>query len=166
MNYVVSVGDESFDIQLPKPEEIVVNEECHVVSIESAGGPSLYSLILDNSSYELYVEERNGSYRVLLLGEVYTVQVEDEASRLAAKARPGRTFLEEEDTVIRSPIPGLIFDVPVTEGQEVEVGDILVIVEAMKMENELRAPRPGTVQATHVGPGDSVAKGQVLVTIA
>lgn len=166
MNYVVSVGDESFDIHLPKPEEIVVNEECHVVSIESAGGPSLYSLILDNSSYELFVEERNGSYRVLLLGEVYTVQVEDEASRLAAKARPERTFLEEEDTVIRSPIPGLIFDVPVREGQEVEVGDILVIVEAMKMENELRAPRPGTVQATHVGPGDSVAKGQVLVTIA
>jgi biotin carboxyl carrier protein len=166
MNYVVSVGDESFDIQLAKQEEIVVNEECHVVSIESAGGPSLYSLILDNSSYELYVEERNGSYRVLLLGEVYTVQVEDEASRLAAKARPGRTFLEEEETVIRSPIPGLIFDVPVTEGQEVEVGDILVIVEAMKMENELRAPRPGTVQATHVGPGDRVDKGQVLVTIA
>ncbi len=165
MNYVVSVGDESFDIRLPKPEEIVVNEECHVVSIESAGGPSLYSLILDNSSYEMYVEERNGSYRVLLLGEVYTVQVEDEASRLASKARPGRTFLEEEETVIRSPIPGLIFDVPVTEGQEVEVGDILVIVEAMKMENELRAPRPGTVQATHVGPGDRVDKGQVLVTI-
>ena len=91
--------------------------------------------------------------------------MEDEASRLAAKARPGRTFLEE-DTIIRSPIPGLVFDVPVTEGQEVEVGDILVIVEAMKMENELRAPRPGTVQATHVGPGDRVAKGQVLVTIA
>lgn len=166
MNYVVSVGDESFNIQVPKPEEIVVNEECHVASIESAGGPSLYSLIVDNSSYELFVEEKDECYRVLLLGQLYNVQVEDEASRLAAKARPGRTFLEEEDTVIRSPIPGLVFDVPVTEGQEVEVGDILVIVEAMKMENELRALRPGTVQATHVGPGDRVAKGQVLVTIA
>ncbi len=165
MNYVVSVGDEAFNVQLEKKDEIVVNQERHLASLESIGMPSLYSLIVDNSSYEIHVEQREGSYHVLLLGQLYTVEVEDEAARRAAKARPKRA-LEEGEIVIRSPIPGLIFDVSVAEGQKVQAGEILVIVEAMKMENELRAPRDGVVQATHIAPGDSVDKGQILVTIA
>lgn len=165
MNYIANVEDRAFNIQLEQEDEIIVDKEHHLASLESIGAPSLYSLIVDNSSYEVHVEERNGSYRVLLLGELYTVQVEDEAARRAARAGAKRT-LEEGEIAIRSPIPGLIFDVPVTEGQKVQAGNILVIVEAMKMENELRAPREGVVQATHVAPGDSVDKGQVLVTIA
>jgi biotin carboxyl carrier protein len=164
MKYVASVEDQAFSIQFEKKDEIVVDEENHLASLESIGGPSLYSLILDNSSYEVHVEEREGSYRVLLLGELYTVQVEDERTRRQAQARPRRS-LEEGEIAIRSPIPGLIFDVSVSEGQRVQAGEILVIVEAMKMENELRAPREGMVHRTHVAPGDSVDKGQILVTI-
>jgi biotin carboxyl carrier protein len=164
MKYVASVEDGNFDIQVEKTDEVIVNGEGHLASIESIGGLSLYSLILDNSSYEVHVEEREGSYRVLLLGESCTVQVEDERTRRAGKERPKQP-LEEGEIAIRSPIPGLIFDVPVTAGQKVQAGEILAIVEAMKMENELRAPREGVVQATHVDPGDSVEKGQILVTI-
>jgi len=164
MKYVVSVEDRAFNIQLETKDEIIVEGEHHLASLENIGALSLYSLIVDNSSYEVHVEEREGAYRVLLLGELYTVHVEDEATRRAAKPRPERP-LEDGEIAIRSPIPGLIFDVPVTAGQKVEAGDILVIVEAMKMENELRAPREGVVQATHVAPGDGVDKGQVLVTI-
>ena len=111
------------------------------------------------------MEEREGSYRVLLLGQVYDVQVEDEGTRRVTRARKARQAEEGED-VIRSPIPGLIFDVPAMEGQEVKKGDILVIVEAMKMENELRAPRDATVKATFVAPGDAVDKGTPLVTLS
>jgi len=164
MKYVTSVEDRAFDIQLEKKDEIIVDGQLHQASIESIGGPSLYSLIVDNTSYEVHVEEHKGSYRVLLLGESCTVQVGDEGSRRAARARPKRP-LEEGEVAIRSPIPGLIFDVAVTAGQQVQAGEILIIVEAMKMENELRAPREGVVQATHVAPGDSVDKGQLLVTI-
>ena len=165
MTYVASVGGEAFRIGLDNPEEIVVNDEHHSASLESAGGPSLYSLIVDNSSYEVHVEEREGSYRVLLLGQVYDVHVEAEGARRVSRARKARRAAEGEDT-IRSPIPGLIFDVPAMEGQEVKKGDILVIVEAMKMENELRAPRDATVKATFVAPGDSVDKGTPLVTLS
>ena len=164
MRYVTSVEDEAFDIQLEKKDEIIVDGQHHQASIESIGGLSLYSLIVDNTSYEVHVEEHKGGYRVLLLGESCTVHVDDEGTRRAAKARPKRA-LEEGEVTVRSPIPGLIFDVQVAAGQEVQAGEILVIVEAMKMENELRAPKEGVVQATHVTPGDSVNKGQVLVTI-
>jgi biotin carboxyl carrier protein len=165
VTYVASVGGESFHIRMDEPEALVVNEEHHAASIESAGGPSLYSLIVDNSSYEVHVEEREGSYRVLLLGQAYDVHVEDEGTRRVARARRARQADEGED-IIRSPIPGLIFDVPAMEGQEVKKGDILVIVEAMKMENELRAPRDATVKATFVAPGDAVDKGAPLVTLS
>jgi biotin carboxyl carrier protein len=92
--------------------------------------------------------------------------VEDEGTRRAARARRMRKPTEEEYFLVRSPIPGLIFDVPAAEGQEVKQGEILVIVEAMKMENELRAPRDGVVKATFVVPGDSVDKGAPLVTLS
>ena len=165
MTYVASVGGEAFHIGLDNPEEIVINDERHMASLESAGGPSLYSLIVDHSSYEVHVEEREGSYRVLLQGQVYDVHVEDEGARRVSRARRARRAAEGED-IIRSPIPGLIFDVPAMEGQEVKKGDILVIVEAMKMENELRAPRDATVKATFVAPGDAVDKGTPLVTLS
>jgi len=166
MSYVAVVNDESFHINLDNPELIIVNEEQHEASIESTGGPSLYSLIVDNSSYEVHVEEREGSYRVLLLGQLYLVHLEEEGALLLAKAQRARQPAEDEEVIIKSPIPGLIFDITVTQGQQVAQGEILVIVEAMKMENELRAPRDGEVEAIHVAPGDSVQKGTPLVTLS
>jgi len=166
MTYAASVEGETFHIGLDDSEEIVVDERRYAASIESTGGASLYSLIVDNSSYEVHVEEREGSYRVLLLGQRYDVRVEDEGTRRAARAHRTRKPTEEEYFLVRSPIPGLIFDVPAMQGQEVKQGDILVIVEAMKMENELRAPRDGVVKATFVVPGDSVDKGAPLVTLS
>jgi biotin carboxyl carrier protein len=166
MTYVVSLEGASFEISLQSPEEIVIDGQPYSATLESTGGPSLYSLIVDNSSYEVHVEEREGSYRVLLLGERYDVRVEDEGTRRVARARKESLPTDEAVIVIKSPIPGLIFDVPVTEGEPVEKGDILVIVEAMKMENELRAPREGVVKATFVVPGDSVDKGQPLITLS
>ena len=166
MNYVASVEGETFRIGLDNTEEIVVDDQQYEASIESTGGPSLYSLIMDNSSYEVHVEERDGSYRVLLLGQRFDVRVEDEGTRRVARARRARQPQEGEDLAIKSPIPGLIFDVPMAEGQQVKQGEILVIVEAMKMENELRAPRDGTVQKKHVAPGDSVDKGAPLITLS
>jgi biotin carboxyl carrier protein len=166
MTYLATTNDQAFHINLDNPERITVDEEPHSASIEGIGGPSLYSLIVDNSSYEVHVEEHNGGYRVLLLGQLYEVHIEDEGARLFARARQARRPLEDEEVVVRSPIPGLIFDVPVVAGQEVKQGDILVIVEAMKMENELRAPRDAVVESTHVAPGDSVDKGSPLVTLS
>jgi biotin carboxyl carrier protein len=162
VNRVASIEDRHFDIHVASNDEVRVDEERHVASIENIGAPSLYSLILDNSSYEVHVEERDGSYRVLLLGELYTVQLEDEAVRQVAR---GRRPLDEGEVTIKSPIPGLVFDVPVAIGQRVQSGDILVIVEAMKMENELRAPRDGEVKIIYVSSGDSVEKGKVLLTL-
>jgi pyruvate carboxylase subunit B len=67
--------------------------------------------------------------------------------------------------VIKAPMPGLVVRVQVAVGQAVTAGVGLVVVEAMKMENELKAPRAGTVAQVHVQAGDKVEKGQPLVSL-
>src|SRR2546422_4321868 len=81
--------------------------------------------------------------------------------------RPPRSTLFPYTTLFRSraPMPGLVVRVEVADGQRVDAGAGLVVVEAMKMENELRAPRAGMVQTVHVAVGQAVEKGMPLVTL-
>lgn len=66
---------------------------------------------------------------------------------------------------IKAPMPGTISDVKVTQGQNVKKGEVLLILEAMKMENELMSPKDGVVKSVHVAKGDSVNTADVLVVI-
>jgi biotin carboxyl carrier protein len=63
-------------------------------------------------------------------------------------------------------MPGLIVAVPVSEGQAVHKGDILIVLESMKMQNELKCPRDGTVGRIKIKAGDNVEHNQVLLTVA
>jgi biotin carboxyl carrier protein len=65
-----------------------------------------------------------------------------------------------------APMPGTIIDIRVTEGQTVKAGDIILILEAMKMENEIVAPSDGTIAKIYTSKGESVSTGDSLVTIA
>lgn len=78
-----------------------------------------------------------------------------------AAAPSGRTGAKK----INSPMPGSIFDIKVSVGQEVKRGDVLLILEAMKMENEIMADQDGTIVSVNVNKGDSVDTGDILVTM-
>ncbi|HIQ05951.1 MAG TPA: biotin/lipoyl-binding protein, partial [Anaerolineae bacterium] len=127
---------------------------------------SLYSLLLDHASYEVVVEEgeRSKDFQVMLGGEAYAVEVEDERSRRLAQASRGLKP-PGGHVAITAPIPGMVVKVQVDEGDSVKAGQSVMILEAMKMENELRAPRDGVVRAVLVKPGDHVDQDQVLVTL-
>jgi len=124
----------------------------------------MYSLLLDHLSFEAVVEERDDLYHVLMAGDLYEVEVTDERSRRLASA-----FMAFGDSggeiSIRAPMPGLIGRVPVVEGQAVSKGETLVILESMKMENELKSPRDGIVHRVCVAAGENVEQNKVLVTI-
>jgi biotin carboxyl carrier protein len=62
-------------------------------------------------------------------------------------------------------MPGLIVDLPVSEGQEINKGDVLVILESMKMQNELKSPRSGKISRVRVKPGDSVEQRDTLLSV-
>ncbi|MBI5712499.1 MAG: acetyl-CoA carboxylase biotin carboxyl carrier protein subunit [Chloroflexi bacterium] len=102
---------------------------------------------------------------MLLRGDLYDVKVEDErAVRLAKSA--GGAVAQSGDFHLKSPMPGLIVAIVVNEGQTVKKGDILVILESMKMQNELKSPREGTVSRLKAKGGDTVEQNQILLTVS
>lgn len=120
----------------------------------------IWSILWDGASYVADVTERETGYAVDVEGERYTIRVEEE-SRYLIRTR-GATGAERGQ-VLKAPMPGKVTLVEVTVGQTVAPGDGLIVLEAMKMENELRAATAGTVRSVRVGPGEAVEKGQVLV---
>jgi biotin carboxyl carrier protein len=164
MKYTTTVGDETFTVEIDRDDEIVVNGKILAIDFVNIGRSNLYSLLIDNESVEALVDERDGKWQVLLQGRLYTVDVADDRARLMA-ARADNLMPESGEMVVEAPMPGLVVAIPVEEGQEIEKGDAVVILESMKMENELKAPRAGTIERIAVKPGDSVEQRQLLVVI-
>jgi len=81
------------------------------------------------------------------------------------RAAAGGKAIERGEFHLKAPMPGLVVAVPVVEGQRVNKGDVLVILESMKMQNELKSPREGVVTRLRVGIGDSVEQSQTLLSV-
>lgn len=163
MKYVTIINDTRFEIEIEKDGTLRVNGEPRDVDF-LALGPSLYSILMNHRSYELVIEEREGKYDVLMQGKLYSGEVLDERAQLLATRRGG-LGTESGEISVKAPMPGLIAAIPVTEGQEVVKGQTIVILESMKMQNELKAPRDGIVQRISVQPGQTVEQNKLLVTL-
>ncbi len=163
MKYVTIINDTRFEIDIEKDGTLKVNGEPREVDFLSLG-PSLYSILMNHRSYEALIEEREGKYDVLMQGRLYTGEVLDERAQLLATRR-GSLGAESGEISIKAPMPGLIAAIPVTEGEAVVKGQTIVILESMKMQNELKAPREGTVQRISVQPGQTVEQNKLLVTL-
>ncbi|MBQ3202102.1 MAG: acetyl-CoA carboxylase biotin carboxyl carrier protein subunit [Clostridia bacterium] len=107
-------------------------------------------------------------FHITVNGNAYEVDVEEigaaSASAVAPAAAPAAAA-PAGGTVITCPMPGTIIDIKVSAGQAVTEGQVLVIFEAMKMENEIVAPCAGTVASINCGKGDSVDSGSVLLSL-
>ncbi len=124
----------------------------------------LYSLIIDGRSYEIDVLETEGAHVVLVNGQPFQVEIQDEQERrLRAAVGKGETRLGKR--VVTAPMPGKVVKLLVKPGDAVSPGDGVIVVEAMKMENELKAPAAGTVREIRVEEGKAVGGGDVLVVI-
>jgi biotin carboxyl carrier protein len=123
-------------------------------------GDDFASLLVEGRSYEVGVETRDGQYRIHLPEGAITVGV-GEASRDGG-VQPRRSHGPERLT---APMPGRVVRILVGEGEEVGAGQGLVVVEAMKMENELKSPRQGRVREVVVGEGQAVEAGALLVVV-
>ena len=110
------------------------------------------------------VEPINDELSVLLRGRLYTARVMDE--RAGRIKQVGGLGAATGEVTIKSPMPGLIVAVPVSEGQAVHKGQTVIVLESMKMENELKAPRDGTVTSIKVAPRQSVEQHQPLVVLS
>ena len=164
MKYQAQIDDKLFDIDVNEDGKLTTDGHTVNAELLQVGPLGLYSLLIDNRSVELVVEETTTGYRVTLGSDTFDVQVADERQlRLAkgtqAPAAPGG------ELAIKAPIPGLVVRIQVHEGEEVQAGQSLIILEAMKMENELRAPRAGVISDIKVKAGENVEQNATLMVL-
>lgn len=164
MKYIATVKDQQFTVDINSDGAITIDDEPIDIDFRRLPSGGITSLLMDNRSISAVVEERGDNWDVLILGELYSVNVQDERSYRLAQ-RGGHGIGVDGEAVVASPMPGIIVAVPVAEGDLVKFGDKVIILESMKMENELRAPCDGIVTHVNVTAGASVEKDQALVTI-
>lgn len=164
MKYITSVNEQQYTIEIDQDDQILVDGEPYHINFQQLLEGGTLSLLLNNRSLEAIVNEQNEHWEVLIHGELYAVQVQDERSYRLAQAR-GSVLPETGNVTLKSPMPGVILDLLVAPGDKVEKDEKVIILESMKMENELRAGRDGLVMRLHVEKGASVEKNQELLTI-
>ncbi|HXL51709.1 MAG TPA: biotin/lipoyl-containing protein [Gemmatimonadales bacterium] len=166
MKYFVTIGSQTHEVEVDG-NRVTVDGVGLDSDLAAVSGTPLYHLLLGGESWTVAAEplEGDGRWALGVLGERVEVVVQDQrSSRSEAIGRKSQPA--PGGGTVRAPMPGLVVRIEVAEGQQVDAGAGLVVVEAMKMENELRAPRPGTVQTVHVAVGQAVEKGASLVTLA
>ena len=180
MDYVARVGDRTITIgtrdngreRLVTLDGRELRVDWQAVGDASPGtGAAHYSALVGGRSYQAYVrrvedagaEDGGQTCEVMVDGRPYLVTVRDERTQaLASLAGGGHAA---GDAAIRAPMPGLVSNLMAQEGAHVERGQAVVVLEAMKMENDLATPRAGIVKSIRVARGQTVNQGDVLAVV-
>jgi len=164
MKYITTVEDRQFLVEIIDDKHISVDGKVYEVDFESVSGQPVYSLIVDGRSHESYVAPGDHDWQVLLRGRLYPVTVEDEREKRLRSAAGGGVA-ETGEFHLRAPMPGLIVTILVGEGQAIKKGQVLLILESMKMQNELKSPRDGVIGRVRVKAGETVEQKQTLLSV-
>lgn len=124
-----------------------------------------FHIIVDNKSYKaelVKTDPPTKTFTFKINGRIYPVTLRDKFDQLLEKMGMTNAASGKVNN-IKAPMPGLIVDLKVADGDAVKAGDTLVILEAMKMENSIKSPGDGVVKTVKVKKGASVEKGQVLI---
>lgn len=167
----LSIEGREFQVEVA-PGQVKVDGHPLKVEIKEASGAQT-ALQVEGRPHQVEVKERTGAEVVVVVdGRTYRVAVE--GLRAARPAPPAAARVEEkEGAVCKSPLldgvtavmPGRILVVKVKEGEQVKAGTVLCILEAMKMQNEIRAPKDGVVSNIQVSDGASVNGGDLLMQV-
>lgn len=161
-----TVNSQTFEI-VPTDEHLLVNGSPLDWDLTQVG-PNYFHIIHKNKSFKAEITKTDSatkSVTIRINSRLYTVNLRDKFDLLLEKMGMNTTGAGKINNV-KAPMPGLIVEVKVKPGDAVNVGDPLLILEAMKMENVLKASGPGTVKVVKVEKGKSVDKGQVLIEFA
>lgn len=140
----------------------VGSEEWKSVELQPIGDSQLYLLMVDSHPTELFLQRRRGGAVATIGRHIFDYDVERWRHQTAARA--GRQEAAGPRR-ITAPMTGSIVEVRCTQGQEVQAGDVLLVIESMKMNNELRSPAAGTVEQVPVTAGQRVNAGDLLVAL-
>ncbi|MBI5524846.1 MAG: biotin/lipoyl-binding protein [Deltaproteobacteria bacterium] len=163
MKYTVDAGGVRYDITVEDregPPAVTVNGRPVAVDFAALHDGRHFSLITDQKSWDVALAREPDLYRITLVGRTFACSVIDDT---IAGIKGTGTVGAVKKRRLRTPMPGLVTAVEAKAGDQVKAGDGLVTVEAMKMQNELRAESDATVKEVRVRPGQVVDKNDVLI---
>ena len=164
MKYFVRVGAQEIVVDVDG-DQVCIDDRVITARLSTAADSPVIRLELDGERHELAVVGRvEGSWQLIDRGTVRDIEAIDERTR-HIRSLAGAGTASASGGVIKAPMPGLVVRVLVAEGETVAAGQGLVVLEAMKMENELKAPAAGVVMSVRAAPGAAVEKGSVLVEL-
>lgn len=164
MKYVTTIGENEYSIEIIDESRVILDGKEYQVDFDALSDQPVFSLVIDGQSYEALVYPGEDMWQVLMLGRFYPACVEDERERRLRAASKTSTVT---GTIfqLKAPMPGLIIDIPISENQEVDEGDVLLILESMKMQNEMKSPKSGIIKKVNVDIGESVEQNQTLLIV-
>ena len=162
MKYFVTIGPRELEVELG-PDGLRLDGVETAADLVEMDGTEVLTLLLGGRYNRILAARRGpGEWSVYTAGSHIRTRVVDERTK-AIQEMTGNSQLPSGPKALRAPMPGMVVKVEVQEGDEVFQNQGLVIVEAMKMENELRSEAEGRVGKVLVGPGDTVEKDQILI---
>ena len=169
--YYVQAADEVLAIDVEEDGEqllVRLGDRRLRADLRKISDPSLYSLIVDNQSFEVLVEPAelgSDELDVLVEGDHFRLLVQDEWERRLATIQR-RSRVPEGELAIKAPMPGVVLALEVSVGDSVKQGQGLLVLGAMKIENQIKSPRDGVVKSIAIERGDTVEQGRPLVVLA
>lgn len=164
MKYVTTIGEREYVVEILDEHRVAVNDAIFQVDFIRVGDQPVYSLVVDGQSFDAMVSPDEELWQVILQGGMFSARVEDEREKRLRAAMEG-ALPDTSEFHLKAPMPGLVISIPVQVGQLVQKGDVLVVLESMKMQNELKSPRAGSIARIRVGTGDRVEKKETLLSV-
>ena len=164
MKYVTTIEGREYLIDILDEHQVSVDGVLHQIDFMPVGDQQVYSLVVNGKSVDANVYLNDDTWQVLFQGNLYSATVEDEREKRLRAALGGRVA-EHEDYHLKAPMPGMVITIPVEEGQAIHKGDVLAVLESMKMQNELRSPRDGKVIRVRIKPGDRVEQKETILSV-
>jgi len=165
--YKLRLNDQEHELEVEEHEghfRVKLDDTWYPLELQRFGDSARYSLLLENRPYDVFAVEGPQGFHIVIGSRMFAIT--------APQQKRGRTAGGPEDIdagegewVLTSPMAGVIQDVRIQPGDEVEAGQVVVVIEAMKMQNDLHARRAGTVKAVYVTVGQRVDQGAPLVVL-
>lgn len=164
MKYVTTIDGHEYIVDILDEHKVNVDGVTYQIDFIPIGNQPVYSLVVDGQSFDAHVYQNEDAWQVLFRGDLFTAYVEDEREKRLRASLAGKV-VEHADYHLKAPMPGLVVSIPVQEGQMVQKGDVLIVLESMKMQNELRSPRDGKVVRVKVVNGDRVEHKETMLSV-
>lgn len=164
-DFVVSINTSKWNVKVLSDKELLVDEKKYNYELIPVCNNS-YFLKLNNEVFELTSEKLNNEvFKILLNGNDFDVTIRTALQEKAFKLLENSAVSQQHHLDVKAPMPGMILKINKKAGEKIEQGESVIILEAMKMENDLKASASGIIENIFVKEGSAVEKGTVLFSI-